>query len=130
MNNIKIPAGGQIFSEGESGNTMYIILSGQVEIYFTIKKETTRLALMNRGDFFGEMALFRSKPRSASARAVGPTELAVVESKQQLEKYLVKNPDFAAKMVRIMVERLANTNDLLIDKINEASAREIEFGIR
>ncbi|MCC6275516.1 MAG: cyclic nucleotide-binding domain-containing protein [Leptospiraceae bacterium] len=124
---INLKSGEIIFREGESENSMYIILEGCVEIYFTIKAKETRLAVLKKGDFFGEMALFRAKPRTATARAVLDTELAVIESKQQLEKFLIRNPAFSAKMVSIMVTRLANTNELLIEKINETSAKEIEF---
>lgn len=109
---------------------MYIVLSGMVEVFFTHKNTATRLALMKKGDFFGEMALFRAKPRSATARAVMNTELASIESKQQLEKYLLSNPEFAAKMVRILADRLANTNELLISKLNEITTKEIEYQIQ
>ena len=124
---VSLKSGETIFREGENENSMYIILEGCVEIYFTIKQKETRLAVLKKGDFFGEMALFRAKPRTATARAVLDTELAVIESKQQLEKFLIRNPAFSAKMVSIMVTRLANTNELLIEKINETSAKEIEY---
>ena len=124
---LTLKSGETVFREGDSENSMFIILEGCVEIYFTIKHKETRLAILKKGDFFGEMALFRAKPRTATARAVLDTELAVIESKQQLEKFLIRNPAFSAKMVSIMVTRLANTNELLIEKINETSAKEIEY---
>ncbi|PNV76990.1 Crp/Fnr family transcriptional regulator [Leptospira inadai] len=130
MNKIAVQAGQVIFREGESNNAMYIVLSGTVEVFFTHKNTATRLALMKKGDFFGEMALFRAKPRTATARAVLATELAAIESKQQLEKYLLANPEFAAKMVRILADRLANTNELLISKLNEITTKEIEYQIQ
>ncbi|WP_010568352.1 Crp/Fnr family transcriptional regulator [Leptospira broomii] len=130
MNKIAVQAGQVIFREGENNNAMYIVLSGTVEIFFTHKNTATRLALMKKGDFFGEMALFRAKPRTATARAVLATELAAIESKQQLEKYLLSNPEFAAKMVRILADRLANTNELLISKLNEITTKEIEYQIQ
>ena len=84
---------------------------------------------MKEGDFFGEMALFRSKPRTATARALVDCELATIESKQQLEMFLVNNPKFSAKMVAIMAERLANTNELLIEKMQDNAAQKIEYAI-
>ncbi|TGK08804.1 cyclic nucleotide-binding protein [Leptospira fluminis] len=130
MNKIVVQSGQIIFREGDNNNSMYIVLSGMVEVFFTHKNTATRLALMKKGDFFGEMALFRAKPRSATARAVMNTELASIESKQQLEKYLLSNPEFAAKMVRILADRLANTNELLISKLNEITTKEIEYQIQ
>ena len=70
---------------------------------------------------------FRDKPRSACARVITDVRLAVIESRAQLEKFLSDNPLFAAKMVNIMAARLANTNDLLFQKINELSAKKMEF---
>ncbi|GBF51903.1 cyclic nucleotide binding protein [Leptospira ryugenii] len=127
MSKISIPAGQRIFKEGELNNSMYIILQGNVEIYFTVNNSQTRLAIMKPGDFFGEMALFSSKPRSATARTITSAELAIIESKQQLENFLVKNPKFAAKMVSIMADRLARTNELLISSMEKSVAKKIEY---
>ncbi|MDF3820302.1 Crp/Fnr family transcriptional regulator [Leptospira sp. 96542] len=127
MSKLNIPVNQRIFKEGELNNAMYIILQGNVEIFFTVNNSQTRLAIMKPGDFFGEMALFSSNPRSATARAITACELAVIESKQQLENFLVKNPKFAAKMVSIMADRLARTNELLISSMENSVAKKIEF---
>ncbi|MCW7492733.1 cyclic nucleotide-binding domain-containing protein [Leptospira sp. 2 VSF19] len=127
MSKLNIPPNQRIFKEGELNNAMYIILQGNVEIFFTVNNSQTRLALMKPGDFFGEMALFSSNPRSATARTITNCEVAVIESKQQLENFLVKNPKFAAKMVSIMADRLARTNELLISSMEKSVAKKIEF---
>jgi CRP-like cAMP-binding protein len=127
MNKVTYPAGQKIFNEGDRNNAMYIIIKGAVEITVNVNNSQSRLAKMYPGDFFGEMALFKSSPRSATAKTITPTELAVIESKQQLEMFLVKNPRFAAKMVSIMVDRLAKTNDLLIESMEMSVAQRIEF---
>jgi CRP-like cAMP-binding protein len=106
---------------------MYIVLEGEVEIYVVINNQEVHLATMKPGDFFGEMALFRDKPRSACARVVKDVRLAVIASKAQLEKFLSDNPLFASKMVNIMASRLAQTNDLLFQKISELSAKKLEY---
>jgi CRP/FNR family transcriptional regulator, cyclic AMP receptor protein len=124
---ISLKAGKAIFKEGDLGRSMYIVLEGKVEIFVMINGGEVKLALMEQGDFFGEMALFRQKPRSACARVVADVRLAVIDSRPQLEKFLMDNPMFAAKMVTIMAARLANTNDLLIQKINELSAKKMEY---
>ncbi|MCB1142697.1 MAG: cyclic nucleotide-binding domain-containing protein [Leptospiraceae bacterium] len=124
---VSVKTGRVIFREGDKGNTMYIVLEGVVEIYVNIKNEEISLSTMKSGDFFGEMALFRDKPRSANARVIQEVKLAVIESKAQLEKFLTDNPLFASKMVNIMASRLAQTNDLLFQKINELSAKKLEY---
>lgn len=124
---VTVKAGKNIFNEGDKGTSMYIVLEGEVEIYVVINGEEVHLATMHPGDFFGEMALFRDKPRSACARVVKDVRLAVIASKAQLEKFLADNPLFAAKMVNIMATRLAQTNDLLFQKISELSAKKLEY---
>lgn len=124
---VSVKAGKIIFKEGDKGVSMYIILEGSVEIYVVLKGKEVSLAMMKVGDFFGEMALFRDKPRSASARVVQDVRLAVIENKPQLERFLIDNPLFASKMVNIMAQRLASTNDMLFQKINELSARKSEY---
>ena len=59
-----IPGKKAIFEDGAAGNTMYIVLSGRIEIF----KENKLIAVREPGDFFGEMAMLDSKPRSAGAR--------------------------------------------------------------
>jgi CRP/FNR family transcriptional regulator, cyclic AMP receptor protein len=124
---VTVKTGKIIFQEGDKGVSMYIVLEGSVEIYVVLKGKEVILSTMKVGDFFGEMALFRDKPRSACARVIQDVRMAVIENKPQLEKFLVDNPLFASKMVNIMAQRLASTNDMLFQKINELSARKVEF---
>jgi CRP/FNR family transcriptional regulator, cyclic AMP receptor protein len=124
---ITLKPGKVIFKEGDLGTSMYIVLQGAVEIYVQINNTETHLAIMKQGDFFGEMALFRDKPRSACARVLEEVRLAVIDSRGQLEKFLMDNPLFSAKMVNIMASRLAQTNDLLFQKISELSAKKMEY---
>ena len=67
--------GETIFRQGASDSVMYTIKSGKVRIFRVQDGQETTLAILKPGEFFGEMALFESKPRSASAQAIGPTEL-------------------------------------------------------
>lgn len=66
-----------IVREGEQGEQLYIVLSGQVEVM----RSGAAVARLEPGEHFGEMALIRNQPRSASARALGPTQLMVVHRK-------------------------------------------------
>jgi PPM family protein phosphatase len=66
-----------IVREGEQGEQLYIVLSGQVEVM----RAGAPVARLEPGEHFGEMALIRNQPRSASARAVGPTQLMVIHRK-------------------------------------------------
>ena len=122
-----IPANTVIFSEGSYDKIMYIVIDGGVEIYVDRNGEEFTLATILQYDFFGEMAIYRNRPRSASAKTISDTKLVLIKSRVQLEQFIVENPSFAGKMMVIMGNRLANTNDLLIEKMNEYNARITEL---
>jgi CRP-like cAMP-binding protein len=72
-------AGDVIFRQGYPGDNAYIILSGQVEIVDEIPGGPEfRIALLDAGQMFGELALLDDKPRSATARAVSDVTLQIV----------------------------------------------------
>lgn len=73
------------------------------------------------------MALYRNRPRSATARVLTDAKLVVIKNQTQLEQFIYENPRFAGKMMVIMGNRLANTNDLLIEKMGEISIKSAEF---
>lgn len=116
---IKVAADTIIFKEGGYDKTMFIVLEGSVKIYVERNEEEVELSTINKYDFFGEMALYRNRPRSASAKVLTDAKLVVIKNQMQLEQFIAENPAFAGKMMVIMGNRLANTNDLLFEKINE-----------
>lgn len=66
-----------IFDEGEEGQALYLILSGQVHISRAAGASRQLVTSLDTGSFFGDLALLDNTPRSAQARAVGACELAV-----------------------------------------------------
>jgi CRP/FNR family cyclic AMP-dependent transcriptional regulator len=124
---VNIPANTVIFTEGSYEKVMYIVIDGGVEIYVDRNGEEFTLATILQYDFFGEMAIYRNRPRSASAKTISDTKLVLIKSRVQLEQFIIENPSFAGKMMVIMGNRLANTNDLLIEKMNEYNARIAEL---
>lgn len=67
-----------VFRQGARGDCMYIIRYGKIRIFTDQDGVETTLGTLKPGDSFGEMALFDDKPRSASAQAIGETEVDVV----------------------------------------------------
>ena len=67
--------GDVIFEQDTPGDTMFIIQSGAVEISCHRGGEKIVIALMEKGDFFGEMALIDNRPRSATATALSRTRI-------------------------------------------------------
>lgn len=106
-------SGQPIFALGDDGDSMYIVQSGDVNIHLP-GEDSRRISLkdISRGEFFGELAMFDDKPRSASAQATSPTVLLEL-SRETLENYLDHRPRAAMAILRTMSERLRETNTLL-----------------
>src|ERR1700690_2631168 len=78
-----------LFHEGDVGRALFILETGHVEITRTTGKgDTDRVAVLNPGDYFGEMSLLDERPRTATAAAMEPV-CAYLLYKTELEK-LVK----------------------------------------
>jgi CRP/FNR family cyclic AMP-dependent transcriptional regulator len=102
---VTVRAGETIFSEGEPAELMYVIKHGQVEIL----RDGQLLETVGPDDFFGEMALVDSSPRSATARAKTDCELMPINEKHFM--FMVgETPFFSLIVLRKVVERLRNKN--------------------
>lgn len=103
-----------IFEEGEPGDYMYIVLSGRVCLHKKVVDRTQRLLhIVERGGYFGEIALITGEKRSASAKAIEATEVIQID-KEGLYKLLKDEPEFGVNMIRQMSERLKKTSEELI----------------
>lgn len=119
-------AGEMVFHEGDSGSQMYLIAEGHVNIHLP-GDESRRVSLKDiaRGEYFGELALFDEKPRSASALAT--TDAILLElSRDTLSRYLERRPRAAMAILRTMAERLRETNTLLSQRAAKNAIKEVE----
>jgi CRP-like cAMP-binding protein len=103
-----------IFMEGQPGTGMYLIASGGVDICLNYKRENQiDLVKLKEGDFFGELSLLDESPRSATAIAIGATELAGF-FRSDLMDLIEKSPLLGNKIVlalaEVLGERLRATN--------------------
>ena len=78
-----------IFEEGQPGHNMYFILGGKVEIFRGEGDGKKVLAVLSKGEFFGELALIDAQPRIAGARAV---DMGDLKDPQADEDRVVKDP--------------------------------------
>jgi len=115
----------KIIKAGTTEQRMYIILEGEVEISLSDGNSRIVVAKLKKGDFFGEISLFNNTPRSADAIAAGDVKLAYIDSVEELKAFLLKNPVFAAKMVHILAQRLAKTDEILIGKVSELNRLKV-----
>ncbi len=107
---VTIHPGEILFREEDPGESMYVILSGEVYI----EKENTVIALRSRGEYFGEMTLIEDKPRSATITAVKETRLLEI-FKDQFLVHFASNPQTLMSFLKTGSER-ARENLMALDQ--------------
>ena len=111
--------GDVLFSEGDAPESMYIVLSGRIAIAIgnqPIDGRESVLALMERGDLFGELALLDNGKRSAMARAIEPSSLLQIPYsivRQQLQL----NPTMLWGVTKLLAMRLRIMDEVLSDSV-------------
>lgn len=109
-------AGEAIFTQGQPGAALFILLEGTVEIELFEEGERFILARLEKGNFFGELALLDDSPRSASAKAFKPTR-ALALYRSDLNKMIQVDPEASSLVFRSLAtligDRLKKTNELI-----------------
>jgi CRP-like cAMP-binding protein len=103
------PAGTTMFRQGEQGDWVYVIQSGEVEIRREFQGQDCLLAVLGAGDFFGEMAVINERPRSATAVIRDDAQLLAIQRSFFLELFH-KDAEIAGRIARIMSQRLDHAN--------------------
>jgi len=112
-----------IFREGESGQEMYILIEGAVELRKKVEGAEKLLKTVDSpNDFFGEMSLIDNRPRSATAVAVSETRVIAV-NEAAFENLILTNGRFALKIIKALSERIRASNTQ-ISELVESDARE------
>ena len=111
MEVVNLKAGDILFREGDQGEHLYIIVSGDLEI---IKAPGTEdelvLNTIHEGEYFGEMSLITGAPRTASVRARSEETVLLSMSRKQFNDLVHRYPALANIMVSVLSYRLDNTN--------------------
>lgn len=112
--------GSVIISEGDPGDSMYVISSGEVKVYTrgTGKSGTVYLAKLGEGDFFGEVSVLTGKPRTATITASRPTELLRLD-KEKLDNALAKHPGVRKVLDDFYKKRANNTVEAMIENLKK-----------
>jgi CRP/FNR family cyclic AMP-dependent transcriptional regulator len=101
-----IEAGEVLFDQGDSGDAMFAVVEGNIELSLN----GTILEDVGPGGILGEMALINSAPRTA--RATARTAARIVSVDQHRFTYLVQeHPTFAIQVMRVMAERLRRADE-------------------
>ncbi len=110
---VTFAAGTALFHRGDPGDSLYVVKSGEVEIFF--KNDTGErlvLEVAGPGDFFGEISLLDAGPRTASALVTKDLE-AVVVDREDLEELMRIRPGAAMELLTATGRRLRDTNERL-----------------
>jgi CRP-like cAMP-binding protein len=116
----------KIFDEGSTSDDMYLILSGKVSVFKTIDGEKVQLAFLEEGDFIGEMSLFLNEVRTASIEAMEETRAQLISKEAILDEIQV-NPKFAHMMITMLVTRIKNLHQIIIDLQGVKKSYEIMY---
>ena len=121
----RVPQWTVVVKQGEQGDTMYLILEGELRVRLMVGGKETILATLGPGEFFGDMALFDSGPRSADVVAnVDSTVLKI--SSSNFATLTEQAPELAAPFLlaasKTLAARIRADNKRLRDSVNFSSA--------
>lgn len=98
-------SGEPVVRQGELGDCMYVIQSGEVEVVQSAAGSEQCLAILKAGDFFGEMSIFERELRSATVRARGEARVLKVD-KRTLLRRMKEDPLLAFNLLQTMSRRI------------------------
>ncbi|MGC1309055.1 MAG: Crp/Fnr family transcriptional regulator [Phormidesmis sp.] len=102
------PAGRTVLMEDSWGNAVYLIASGWAKVRCQSGDGYVTLAILGKGEYFGEMAILNESPRSTDVAALSRVELVSIPA-QLFIKTLFNDPQLHHRMLQLMVQRLKHT---------------------
>ncbi|GAA3977095.1 Crp/Fnr family transcriptional regulator [Thermobifida alba] len=114
---VRLGRGQTLFSEGDEGDRLYVMLSGKVKLTRTSADgRENLLAVLGPGEMLGELSLFDPGPRTASAVAVTDAVLAGL-GHDDLRPFITRQPEVAVHLLKALATRLRRTNDVVADLV-------------
>lgn len=105
MDELAFPGNHPIFTQGQEGRSLYIVVSGKVRVHI----ESQELVQLEQGACFGEMSLFDAEPRSASVTTLTSSECLIL-TQQQLYEAIEETPGIAVNIIRLLSRRIRELN--------------------
>jgi signal transduction histidine kinase len=126
---VRLPAGQELFAEGNPGDRAYIIVDGQLEVVKTSGGREVLLSVRKEpGDIIGEMALLEQMPRMASVRARTDSDLLAIHQ-DQFDHLLNTSPSAARAMFRTVLSRWRSTEGMLRQSEKMAQLGTLTAGV-
>jgi CRP-like cAMP-binding protein len=122
-------AGELIFMQGASANGIYSVLSGKVSVFKTVPAPSgpreIEIVKLGPGSIFGEMAMLGQTQRDASVRALEFTETVIITN-DMFEDQMASLAPWVVNFVKILINRMRNTNERLAAAIHLLEANGIK----
>jgi signal transduction histidine kinase len=125
---IEVREGTLVIREGDHGDTLFIVVEGELEIFRESGGQDAPLAIFGPGSFAGEMALVGGGPRSASARATRDTKLLVIH-KDVFDRLLSTSSHAAIAVLQTVLRRLKSTEAMLVNQEKMAGLGRLAAGL-
>lgn len=123
MDELSFPARHTIFTQGQEGRSLYILVSGHVRVHVGDRE----LARLEKGACFGEMSVFDAEPRSASVTTIDACECLML-TQQQLYEAIEETPGIAVNVIRLLSRRIREQNEK-INIMQENSRRRLPVAL-
>jgi CRP/FNR family cyclic AMP-dependent transcriptional regulator len=115
--NVELGRGERLFSEGDEGDKLYIILKGKIKLTRAAHDgRENLLSVHGPGEMFGELSLFDPIPRTSSATAVTSARLAGL-AHDDLRTWLTSRPEVAMHLLQALAQRLRRINEVKADLV-------------
>jgi len=125
---VELAAGDVLASEGEPGDALFVIVSGELQVVKRSRTTDVPIALLGPGEIVGEMAIFEALPRNASLRAVAPTRVIRIGREVVLD-LLSTRPSATLSMLRTVMGRLRSTEGMLRGREKLAALGTLSAGL-
>lgn len=115
----RYPADHIVLDPQDVGHTLFIVASGEVQIVYPARSAEVELARLGPGDFFGEMAILNTLPRSATVRTVEPTEVLQLD-RDAFQRLVTGTPELALSLLESLSLRIRNADQQISDLSDQA----------
>jgi len=117
MNLVKLRKGQSLFKEGDDGDHLFVVSSGKVKLGTkSVDGRENLLMILGPGDMFGELSLFDSGPRTATATAVTDSKLLAL-GQDKVIPWVKEHPEVSLQLLARLASRLRRTNEVVGDLV-------------
>jgi signal transduction histidine kinase len=125
---VTLSEGEELFSEGDQGDSAFVIVDGEIEIVKRTGEREVLLAVRSKGEVIGEMALLQNAPRSATARARSAGELVSIP-KAEIDSLMDTSVEAVRALFRVILDRWQSTQAMLTQSERMAQLGTLTAGL-